>query len=129
MQTLIVNVRLWDGLADAALDGAAVLLDGEQIVWAGHRGDAPAPSSQVETVDGAGGTLLPGLIDAHMHLAMNRGPVLADPVAEVLATAAAALDIGITSVRDLGARDHSVIAGARALALGDGQGPHVVAAG
>lgn len=129
VRTLITNVLLWDGLGDAALPGAAVLLDGDRIAWAGARTDAPAQARDAETVDGGGGTLLPGLIDCHIHVGMGSAPAGGDPLAHALANAAAALGIGVTAARDLGARDHSAIAAARAIAAGRAPGPALIAAG
>jgi imidazolonepropionase-like amidohydrolase len=82
-----------------------------------------------EFVDGEGGTLIPGLIDAHMHLGWRPGMPGDNPMGHVLETAAAALGVGITSARDLGARDHSVIIGARHITGGHAPGPHIIAAG
>ncbi|MFI7633047.1 amidohydrolase family protein [Nonomuraea sp. NPDC049400] len=58
MRTLIRNVRVFDG--ERTVPAADVLIDGGSI---GEPGIAPV---DVE-VDGAGKTLLPGLIDAHTH--------------------------------------------------------------
>lgn len=129
MGTLLHNLRLWDGLADTVIDGAAVLIEGERIGWAGPRADAPAGLGERERVDCRGGTLLPGLIDAHIHLGMGARGVGADPIHAALANAAAALGVGLTAVRDLGARDHSVIAAARRIQAGEAPGPRVIAAG
>jgi imidazolonepropionase-like amidohydrolase len=129
MSTLITNIRLWDGIADHASEDAVVLIAGEVIVWAGSRDSLPAEAAGAEVVDGHGGTLLPGLIDAHIHLAMSRGSGATAPLTGALDAAASALDVGITAVRDLGARDHSVIAAAREIAAGRAPGPWLVAAG
>ena len=58
--TAIVNARVFDG--DRLLEATTVAFDAAGILQVG--GDAPAGS---EIVDAAGGTLLPGLIDAHVH--------------------------------------------------------------
>lgn len=60
MTTAITNVRIFDG--DRVLDASTVLVDGDRIAAVG--GDIPEGT---EVVDGRGGTLLPGLIDAHTH--------------------------------------------------------------
>jgi imidazolonepropionase-like amidohydrolase len=128
-RTLLTNLMLWDGLAERAVDGAAVLLDGGQIAWTGVRKDAPVRAAEVDTVDCRGGTLLPGLIDAHIHLGMRAAATTEDAFQAALAQAAAALDVGLTAVRDLGAPDHRVIAAARAIDAGKAPGPRIVAAG
>lgn len=57
----IENVRVFDGRD--VVESATVVVTGGRIVSVG---DLPAPAG-VQTIDGAGKTLLPGLIDAHVH--------------------------------------------------------------
>lgn len=58
----ITHVRVFDG--ERALADATVVLDGERIAAIGS--ELPVPAG-AEVVDGRGQTLLPGLIDAHVH--------------------------------------------------------------
>ncbi len=60
--TLVRDVRVFDG--KTVHERRSVLFDGARIVDADVRGPAPAGARIVE---GAGRTLLPGLIDAHTH--------------------------------------------------------------
>jgi imidazolonepropionase-like amidohydrolase len=60
--TLVKDVRVFDG--QAVHEHRSVLFDKGVILDANFRGAAPAGS---RVVDGAGRTLLPGLIDAHTH--------------------------------------------------------------
>lgn len=60
--TLVRDVRVFDG--ERAHERRSVLFDGSLIVDADFRG---APPAGARIVDGAGRTLLPGLIDAHVH--------------------------------------------------------------
>jgi len=60
--TLVRDVRVFDG--ERAHERRSVLFDGAVIVDADYRG---APPAGARVVDGAGRTLLPGLIDAHVH--------------------------------------------------------------
>lgn len=59
---LIQNVRVFDGERMHA--SRSVLVDGAKIANDNYRGAAPAGA---KVVDGKGRTLLPGLIDAHVH--------------------------------------------------------------
>ncbi len=59
----ITNVRVFDG--EQVVPRADVVVDGTTIVAVGHGLKVPAG---VETIDGTGRTLLPGLIDAHVHV-------------------------------------------------------------
>lgn len=60
MTTTIINARIFDG--HQVHDATTVTLDGTQITAVG--GEPPA---HAEIVDASGATLLPGLIDAHVH--------------------------------------------------------------
>ena len=65
------NVSLWDGRGGAVQRGRSVMVNDGRI--AGIL-DTFAPSlGGVRTIDGAGKTLIPGLIDAHVHLMYDSG--------------------------------------------------------
>jgi len=106
---LITAARLFDGTA--LLRPARVLIDGERIVSVG--GEARAPEG-ISTLDFPDATILPGLIDCHVHLAdegLPDGTVRdAEPVAlrtlRMADHARRTLEAGITTVRDVGGRDH-----------------------
>lgn len=63
MTTLIRSVRLFDGL-DVHSKADILVQDGKIVEVSKTSIDAPA---NAQVVDGAGKTLLPGLIDAHVH--------------------------------------------------------------
>lgn len=63
---LIENVTVLDGSGAPAIEGASVLVEGERIARV-HRGTIGA--SVTQRIDGAGGFLVPGLMDVHVHLA------------------------------------------------------------
>ena len=100
--------RVFDGAA--MHPGWSVLVEGDRIVAAGPDLAAPAGA---ETVALPGTTLMPGLIDAHVHLFLHpydetswNDQVLKEPlslrVARAVAAAKATLLAGFTTVRDLG---------------------------
>ncbi len=100
--------RVWDGTA--MHPGWSVLVEGERIVAAGPVIAAPADAERIEL---PGDTLMPGLIDAHVHLFLHpynetswNDQVLKEPlslrVARAVAAAARTLMAGFTTVRDLG---------------------------
>jgi imidazolonepropionase-like amidohydrolase len=88
-------------------------------------------------LDYRSGTILPGLIDGHVHLCFDAGP---DPVAtldeqddEALFTdmkqrAEQLLNIGVTTARDLGDRNGLAVRLAGSVAAGDVVGPGIVSA-
>jgi imidazolonepropionase-like amidohydrolase len=134
---LLRDVALVDGTGAPARPGTSVLADGGRITWIGPDDQAPdVPEHAV--VDGGGRSLLPGLINAHVHLCNDGGPDLAAQVAAdtvPLATLRAAtlasltLQSGVTTVRDCGAASGIVIELAKAIDDGLVPGPRVVAAG
>ena len=88
--------------------GAVVLIEDGRVTKAGKRDGANVPRD-AETIDGAGLTLLPGLIDCHVHLtSLGEGldftrELVTPPTFELMRAVRAArrtLDAGFTAVRD-----------------------------
>ena len=72
------NATLIDGTGAPARAGSLVI-EGETIVHAGPLSAADAPSGlDTQVVDVAGRTVIPGLIEAHIHLSYNNVKVIAD---------------------------------------------------
>ncbi|MTD53258.1 amidohydrolase family protein [Amycolatopsis sp. RM579] len=107
------NVRLVDGVSDAAVPDAVLEADADgRITFAGPAGEAPPASRDIPAIDGQGGTLLPGFFDCHVHLGLpsNRSVVeqalTTGDVMRMIQTThrlRETLESGITSARDLGA--------------------------
>ena len=83
---LFTNVRILDGSGEYPFTGE-VLVQGNrirQVTKGGSRfasatsGLTPV-SGQGTTIDGMGATLMPGLVDAHLHLSWNNAPGI-DPI-------------------------------------------------
>jgi imidazolonepropionase-like amidohydrolase len=115
--------------------GAMLLVEGGRIV--GVEGAGFAVPDGVEVVDVPRGTLLPGLINAHVHLcgdsqvdALERLPQFsAEHLQEVITTARdEQLASGVCTVRDLG-DDRWALVGRRDAAPAAGAQPHIVASG
>jgi imidazolonepropionase-like amidohydrolase len=128
--------RLLDGTGAQPVADAAVLMEGGRIAYAGPSARLPSTAG-VDVREFAAGTLLPGLVDVHVHLVASAGPDLAAdiPGSEAERTLAAVrnarrqLDHGVTLVRDLGAPGAEAVAVARAVEAGEVEGPRVLAAG
>jgi imidazolonepropionase-like amidohydrolase len=135
---LITADRLIDGTGAPAVENATLVVEDGRIGGI-HRGEPPAElAARAERLDFPGCTIMPGMIDTHVHLNLpGDGTVLEDVVREpegVLVatsafTAARALAAGITTVRDLGGSGRTVIDLRRTLELGYGVGPRIVACG
>ena len=63
-----VGGRLVDGTGAAPVDDSLVLVDDKKIAYAGPRTEVPAG---YEVEDCSGKTVMPGLIDTHLHFSGN----------------------------------------------------------
>ena len=107
-ETLFRNVRVLDVVAGRLSPPTDVLIRGNMIAAIGRNAAGSAPA---KVIDGGGRTLMPGLIDAHVHVvfgSMSEATMAApDLTAEKIVGAAAQqsgamLLRGFTSVRDMG---------------------------
>jgi imidazolonepropionase-like amidohydrolase len=116
--------------------GALVLVDDGRIAGVAP-GAAPAPEG-CQVLEVPGGTVLPGLVDAHVHLCADGTDGALDRIGEPTADAMTAvieqslrrhLAAGVTTVRDLGDRRFAVLDWRSSARSGSGVYPAVVAAG
>jgi imidazolonepropionase-like amidohydrolase len=127
-QTLITNVKIWDGVNNRLTDGS-VLVEGNMIKQVG--GNVSAPGAKV--VDGGGRTLMPGLIDMHSHLCMQEGMAEGKTAFDQMAMGAFTahvmldyLDQGFTTARDAGC---NILGVAKAVNQGRVPGPRLYPSG
>lgn len=122
---VLTNAVLWDGTGAPPRRGATVAIRDGRIGESAGGHDA-------QVVDVGGRTVLPGLINVHVHLTLDGEPNPAQTVAQqrgargaarVIRNAERTLRAGVTTVRDLGAGDHGL------LELRSELGPRVLAAG
>ena len=111
-RTLFTNASVLDGEAPERREGCHVLVEGDRIK---EVSDRPITARAERTLDLAGRTLMPGLIDAHVHVKATRLDLsaLSDvPVTYLTAGAGeimkAMLMRGFTSVRDAGGADRGL---------------------
>ena len=71
---VIQNVSVWDGRGGKLQPGRSVVVREGRIVEVGESGRVEAGNARV--IDGGGRSLIPGLIDAHVHLMYDSGPDL-----------------------------------------------------
>ena len=105
-KTAIKNGRLIDGLGGQPVSDGLVVFEGNTLLYAGEA-EGYTLTGDETIVDAGGGTILPGLIDAHVHVMMEFEGVqkrLETPFSYRFYQAAQymrkTLDAGITSVRD-----------------------------
>jgi imidazolonepropionase-like amidohydrolase len=134
MTTVYTAARLITAADAGWIADGAVAVDGDRISYAGPAAAAPA-GVQVPLGDV---TLLPGLIDMHVHLTFSAsGDVLGDYLQDSEAmhllrgadAARRAVLAGITSVRECGGRNAQVFALRDAVRAGVLPGPRIIAAG
>ncbi|MBY0121689.1 amidohydrolase family protein [Bacillus sp. S/N-304-OC-R1] len=131
-----MNIRILTCNDEEVIERGEILFNEKSIVGFGHKVDEGY--SDVEEIDGTGLTILPGLIDSHVHLGMDASP---DPFlsmkdegpADIAYLAVQQgyefLKAGITAIRNLGTRYNADIAYRNAVSSGKIIGPKVFAAG
>ncbi|HYW09188.1 MAG TPA: amidohydrolase family protein [Longimicrobium sp.] len=131
--------RLIDGTGAAPIENGVVVVTGDRIVAAGRRGSVAEPAG-ARVVELGDATLLPGFIDAHVHII---GRTLGDPagddalVRDLPATgvilgvenARRTLMAGFTTVRNAGSGNFDDVALRNAINAGVVIGPRILASG
>jgi imidazolonepropionase-like amidohydrolase len=136
MMYKLINIRILTCNEDKIIDGGEVLFNEDGIIEVGKQ--VGMIHHEAKIIDGSGMTVLPGLIDSHVHLGMDASP---DPFAGMKDEGPAEiafkavqqghqfLKAGITSVRNLGTRDNVDISYRNSVESGLIQGPRVFASG
>src|SRR5438046_2330668 len=104
--TVITNGTLIDGTGADPLRGATLVIEDGRITGVGPGLEPPRDAT---VIDASGGTIMPGLIDCHVHMlfqpAVLQERLLTPPTLQAFYGARNAretLDAGVTTVRDAG---------------------------
>lgn len=136
MAILFRNGRILIGTGESIEDGT-MAIENDLITFVGPT-KRLQPSRKDTVLEITGKTILPGLIDAHVHLCLDGSP---DPIASItqdsipITTLKAAhhakltLDGGVTTVRDMGGKDYIDIAIRDAIESKLIQGPRILCSG
>lgn len=134
-RVIVHGARVWDGEGDrVAAQQRRVVVEGGRIAEVGDVAGATA----VDAIDLTGLYVIPGLIDAHVH--MDLDPNIGSPDAQrevsehdrrlrMLGRARAMVEAGITTARDLGAGEFVELELRDATTDGRVVGPRLVCAG
>lgn len=132
----MTGATILDGTGSEPVPGQTIIWETGVISWIGADSEAILDHSLI--IDADGGTVLPGLIDSHVHISL--APTLTgiydiseEPVERTLIRAAHGagllLRAGITTARDVGSRAGVAIDVAAAQRDGDLAGARILAAG
>ena len=132
--TVLKGGTLIDGSGGAPVENAVVVIKGARIEAVG-RAEAVKTSQEADVIDVTDKTVMPGLIDAHLHLwgikSMNQVTWIIDPphlrAMRAVMDAWRLVDAGFTTVRDCGGMLALYLK--RAVEEGSIVGPRVVASG
>jgi imidazolonepropionase-like amidohydrolase len=139
MLTLVRAGRLIDGTGSPPVDAATIAIEDGRIREIADEERAIATGgADCDTIDCRDYTVLPGLVDCHVHLVFSARPsalqdILADDrrrlMLRAVHNAQLALRAGVTTVRDCGGKADVVFALRDAIEAGVLPGPRVFAAG
>ncbi|HEX8026071.1 MAG TPA: amidohydrolase family protein, partial [Candidatus Limnocylindrales bacterium] len=127
MSLAIVGARLLDARSERALDGDTLVVDDDGRIAAISRGRGAIPEGAT-ILDAAGATVVPGLIDCHVHFFGSHerledwvGRTYTETVGASLLAGKAFLESGVTTIRDAGGAP----AGLKRLFAGGWPGPRL----
>jgi imidazolonepropionase-like amidohydrolase len=139
-RTALIHANIVTG-AGETIDDGAVVVDGDRIE---HVSDAPPAATVDRVVDLEGRTLIPGMIDVHIHMVGGdktlgfdgEPPIMRTNIEattrallEGVAAARTTLRAGFTTIREVGGRDYLDVALKSAQRSGLVEGPRMLVAG
>jgi imidazolonepropionase-like amidohydrolase len=136
MTEVLTAARVFTG--SEVMTEASVVISQNEIRWVGAAAELPDEYAAAPQTGYPGSTVMPGLIDCHVHLGFDGGP---DPagrmrsetdeqqVVLMLRSARELLGVGVTTARDLGGRGYLSVLVRDSIAAGMARGPRLVVAG
>ena len=111
-RTALINALVVDGTGRREIENGRLIIEGSKIAEVGERDSVHIPENST-VIDCSGKSVMPGLIDAHVHLSVvpDDNPFtgwgrtrmsLVGLAMQAVASAKATLDSGVTTVRDVG---------------------------
>jgi imidazolonepropionase-like amidohydrolase len=132
---ILVNCSVLPFSGASRIENATVVIAGNRLQFVGPRDEAGTPDEHAQVLDMRGATLLPGLMNLHVHFSLVY-PVGAQPPGweetipwRIERAAQAALNAGVTLCRTTGEAHHHDIAFKKAVDASLADGPRLVCAG
>jgi imidazolonepropionase-like amidohydrolase len=117
--TAFEGARLIVGNESAPIENAVLVVDGTKIAQAGRTGDVRVPAGAAR-VNLAGKTVMPMLIDTHVHLSPTREALMRDLRRRAYYGVSAVLSLGTDTYELLDMRGQTIAGAARFLSAGRG---------
>lgn len=135
-QTLLNADAYLDVRSGKRINNVSILIEGNKILAIGRQGELDV-EDDAEHINLSGQTLLPGLMDMHVHLSSDaeenflakKGYSVPRRTTKAVKNAKKTLMAGFTTVRNLGAKGFAVIGVRDAINAGEIAGPRIWAAG
>ena len=117
--TVFEGARLITGDGSAPIENGVLIVDGSRIIQAGRAGDIRNPPGATR-VNLAGKTVMPMLLDTHVHLSPMRDALIRDLKRRAYFGVSAALSMGTDNLELLSLRGEIIPGAARFLSAGRG---------
>ena len=131
---LITNIRLFDGTTDNLIEDSSIWVEDNLIRYAGPSKKLKDVPDDIQTIDGNGLFIMPGMVEAHAHISYsNSGPLELDkaPVEEsmikTIGNARLMLGSGFTSAISFGSVHKIDVFLKEAIERGEIPGPRLLA--
>ena len=136
MSIALIGGTLIDGNGGRPVPDAVVIVEGDRIQRAGPAAQMSTPADAT-TIDITGRTVMPGLVDAHIHICGEFASEPMHPLTQLpsyipirgVAAAGRLLDMGFTACRAMGDDHFANVALKQAIDLGVVSGPRMLTAG
>lgn len=137
--TIFRGALLIDGIGDTPVENSLVVLEDSRVAYAGaHRKDLLEQYPDAEIRDMEGLTIMPGMIDVHVHLSLDGSPAYIQRMLNETPALCAIkavkkvrriVESGFTTIRTLGDPAQIDIAVKQAIEAGEILGPRLLASG
>ena len=120
----LVGARVVTMRGDEVIENATIVIEGNRIAAVGPSGQVAVPAG-ARTIDVAGKTIMPGIIDVHAHISAGSSGILPQTPWNFLAN----LAFGVTTMHDPSNNTESIFAASELIRAGEVVGPRLYSTG